>query len=246
MFASYSEGFGIANVGIPLRNIQASSPCKAVSCIADLQPLITENKEIGFNWRGAQGQIGASVYRSTSDFGSSLTIDPATEDFILTRAPVEIEGFELNSAWTFNEQWKASFLYSRIRGQTQYYPGSGLKKEMGILDISPDKVNASVTWTPTDTLNATLGVSKTFSRDLRETFVDPATNAVYKNEENTYGYALWDLSVNYDIGRYGQLALGVENLFDKQYVLTWSQLPGWQNYFSGRGRMVSLTHTFKF
>ena len=246
VFASYSEGFGIANVGIPLRNIQASSPCKAVSCIADLQPLITENKEIGFNWRGAQGQIGASVYRSTSDFGSTLTIDKATDDFILTRAPVEIEGFELNSAWTFNEQWKASFLYSRIRGQTQYYPGSGLKKEMGILDISPDKVNASVTWTPNDDLSATLGVSKTFSRDLRETFVNPANNAVYKNEENTYGYALWDLSVNYDIGRYGQLALGVENLFDKQYVLTWSQLPGWQNYFSGRGRMVSLTHTFKF
>ena len=246
VFASYSEGFGIANVGIPLRNIQASSPCKAVSCIADLQPLITENKEIGFNWRGAQGQIGASVYRSTSDFGSTLTIDKVTEDFVLTRAPVEIEGFELNSAWTFNEQWKASFLYSRIRGQTQYYPGSGLKKEMGILDISPDKVNASVTWTPNDDLSATLGVSKTFSRDLRETFVNPANNAVYKNEENTYGYALWDLSVNYDIGRYGQLALGVENLFDKQYVLTWSQLPGWQNYFSGRGRMVSLTHTFKF
>lgn len=246
VFASYSEGFGIANVGIPLRNIQANSPCKAVSCIADLQPLITENKEIGFNWRGAKGQLGASVYRSTSDFGSSLTIDPATEDFILTRAPVEIEGFELNSAWTFNEQWKASFLYSRIRGQTQYYPGSGLKKEMGILDISPDKVNASVTWTPTDNLNATLGVSKTFSRDLRETFVNPSNNAVYKNEENTYGYALWDLSVNYDIGRYGQLALGVENVFDKQYVLTWSQLPGWQNFFSGRGRMVSLTHTFKF
>lgn len=246
VFASYSEGFGIANVGIPLRNIQASSPCKAVSCIADLQPLITENKEIGFNWRGAQGQVGASVYRSTSDFGSTLTIDKATDDFILTRAPVEIEGFELNSAWTFNEHWKATFLYSRIRGQTQYFPGSGLKKEMGILDISPDKVNASLTWTPNDTLNATLGVSKTFSRDLRETFTNPANGDVYENEENTYGYALWDLSVNYDTGRYGQLSLGIENLFDKQYVLTWSQLPGWQNYFSGRGRMVSLSHTFKF
>ncbi len=246
VFASYSEGFGIANVGIPLRNIQANSPCKAVSCIADLQPLITENKEIGFNWRGAKGQLGASVYRSTSDFGSTLTIDKVTEDFILTRAPVEIEGFELNSAWTFNDQWKATLLYSRIRGQTQYYPGSGLKREMGILDISPDKVNASITWAPTETLNATLGVSKTFSRDLREQFVDPTNGDVYSNEEDTYGYALWDLSVNYDTGRYGQLSLGIENIFDKQYVLTWSQLPGWQNYFSGRGRMVSLSHTFKF
>ena len=52
--------------------------------------------------------------------------------------------------------------------------------------------------------------------------------------------------MNYDTGRYGQLSLGIENLFDKQYVLTWSQLPGWQNYVSGRGRMVSLSHTFKF
>jgi iron complex outermembrane receptor protein len=117
---------------------------------------------------------------------------------------------------------------------------------MGILDISPDKVNASLTWTPNDNLNATLGVSKTFDRDLRETFTNPANGDVYANEENTYGYALWDLSVNYDTGRFGQLSLGIENLFDKQYVLTWSQLPGWQNYFSGRGRMVSLSHTIKF
>ncbi|MGV8960195.1 MAG: TonB-dependent receptor [Stenotrophomonas sp.] len=246
VFASYSEGFGIANVGIPLRNIQANSPCKAVACIADLQPLITKNKEVGFNWRGANAQLGASVYRSTSDFGSTLSVDSATNDFVLTRAPVRIEGFELNSAWTFNEQWKATFLYSRIRGQTQYYPGSGLNKEMGILDLSPDKINASLAWTPMETLNATLGVSKTFDRDLRETFVNPDNGRAYANEENTYGYALWDLSVNYDTGRYGQLSLGIENLFDKQYVLTWSQLPGWQNYWSGRGRMVSLTHTFKF
>lgn len=246
VFASYSEGFGIANVGIPLRNIQANSPCKAVACIVDLQPLITKNKEVGFNWRGAKGQLGASVYRSTSDFGSSLTVDKVTEDFILTRAPVEIEGFELNSGWTFNDQWKATFLYSRIRGQTQYFEGSGLIKEMGILDLSPDKITASLTWTPTERLDTTLGVSKTFDRDLRETFVNPANGAVYRNEENTYGYALWDLSVNYDTGAYGKLSLGVENLFDKQYVLTWSQLPGWQNFFSGRGRMVSLTHTFTF
>lgn len=246
VFASYAEGFGIANVGIPLRNIQASSPCKAVSCVADLEPLITENKEIGVNWRGDRGHFGASVYRSTSEFGSSLTVDPETEDFILTRAPVEIEGFEFSSGWTFSEQWKGSLLYSRIRGQTQYYPGSGLEREMGILDISPDKVTASVTWTPTASLDATLGVTKTFSRDLRETFTNPATGDVYANEENTYGYALWDLSVNYDTGRFGSLSLGVENLLDKQYVLTWSQLPGWQNYWAGRGRMVSLTHTIKF
>lgn len=245
-FASYSEGFGLANIGIPLRNINASSSCRDVDCIADLDPLITENKEIGVNWRGERAQIGASVYRSTSEFGSSLSVDPATDDFILTRAPTEIEGFEFSSAWTFSEAWKGTLLYSRIRGKTEYYPGSGLEKEMGILDLSPDKVSASLTWTPNDRFNATLGVVKTFDRDLRETHVRASDGATFTNDENTYGYALWDLSANYDMGRYGEIALGIENLFDKQYVLTWSQLPGWQNYWAGRGRMVSLTHTIKF
>ena len=246
VFASYSEGFGIANVGIPLRNIQANSPCKAVSCVADLQPLITENREIGFNWRGARGQIGASVYKSESEFGSSLSVDPETDDFVLTRAPVQIKGFEFNSAWTFSEQLRGTLLYSRIRGQTSYHTGSPLAKEMGILDISPDKVTASLTWTPNDRFDATLGVTRTFSRDLRETWVSPVNGNTYVNEEDTYGYALWDLSANYDLGRYGKLSVGIENLLDKQYVLTWSQLPGWQNYWSGRGRMFSLSHTIKF
>jgi iron complex outermembrane receptor protein len=246
VFASYSEGFGIANVGIPLRNIQANSPCKAVSCVADLEPLITENREVGFNWRGARGQLGMSYYQSESEFGSSLTVDPVTEDFILTRAPVDIEGFEVNSAWTFSEQFRGTLLYSRIRGQTQYHNGSPLAREMGILDISPDKVTASLTWTPNDAFDATLGVTRTMSRDLTETWVSPVNGNTYGNEEDTYGYALWDLSANYDLGTYGKLSVGIENLFDKQYVLTWSQLPGWQNYWSGRGRMFSISHTIKF
>ena len=44
----------------------------------------------------------------------------------------------------------------------------------------------------------------------------------------------------------GRFTLGVENLLDKQYILSWAQVPGFQNYWAGRGRMVSLTHTFKF
>jgi len=35
----------------------------------------------------------------------------------------------------------------------------------------------------------------------------------------------------------------VENLFNRQYILSWSQLAGYQNYWAGRGRMTSLTYT---
>jgi len=246
VFASWSEGFGIANVGIPLRNINAQSACKAVSCIADLEPLITKNKEIGVNWHGHHGQIGTSLYRSTSEFGSSLSIDPVTEDFILTRAPVEIEGFEFSGAWTFSPRWKGRLLYSRIRGKTEYYPGSGLHREMGVNDISPDKASASLIWSANERFNASVNVTRTFSRDLRAHFVNAETGNAYDNEENTQGHALVDMSAHYDVGRLGTLSLGIENLLNKHYILTWSQVPGWQNYWAGRGRVVSLMHTIKF
>jgi iron complex outermembrane recepter protein len=63
--------------------------------------------------------------------------------------------------------------------------------------------------------------------------------------EKTSGYALFDLGVNYDT-RLGKLSLGVENLTDKFYILSYSQIGGNDNYMSGRGRVFSLTHTITF
>ena len=50
VFASYSEGFTLPNIGIPLRNINV--PGQSVEGILDLQAIIFDNKEVGFNWRG--------------------------------------------------------------------------------------------------------------------------------------------------------------------------------------------------
>jgi iron complex outermembrane receptor protein len=47
-----------------------------VAGILDLQASSSKNKEIGFNWRGAWGSFGGSYYKSHSDFGVSLSIDP--------------------------------------------------------------------------------------------------------------------------------------------------------------------------
>jgi outer membrane receptor protein involved in Fe transport len=67
VFASYGEGFTLPNVGIPLRNI--STPGRSVAGILDLQAIVVENKEIGFNWRGARGGFGGSYYDSEADYG---------------------------------------------------------------------------------------------------------------------------------------------------------------------------------
>lgn len=251
VFASYGEGFSLPNAGIPLRNIQCSNdtpegtqpdgcpndPLISVEDIVDLQAIVVENREIGFNWRGDRANFGASVYRSYSEFGSSYLVDPVTLDFILNRAPVEIEGFEANGEFRFNDAWRVNAIYSRIDGRSTFVRNGPLDRELGITDISPDKFTASVDWKFTPQGNVTLGMTQLFDRDI---------NQGQNNAESTDGYTLFDLTANYDFDRYGRLSLGIENLTDKQYFLTFSQIDFFQNYFAGRGRMVSLTHTITF
>ena len=236
VFAATAKGFTLPNVGIPLRNI--SVPGQSVAGILDLQAVIVKNNEVGVNWRGKGGSFSASYYESTSKLGQTLSIDPLTNDFILNRVPVNIKGFEMSGDINFGKQWKASALYSRIRGKTWFVKDGPLDKDIGVLDINPDKIGLSVTWKPTAELDMTLGSTTLLSRDLNE--------GAPSGEEHTKGYTLFDLGANYDMGRYGKLTLGVENVANRFYILSWSQVSGFRNYWSGRGRVWSITHNITF
>ncbi|WP_457447603.1 TonB-dependent receptor [Roseateles sp. P5_E4] len=234
-FVSSGKGFTLPNVGIPLRNI--SYPGQSVAGILDLQAVIVKNNEVGFNWRGAMGSFGGSYYKSKSDFGQSLSIDPVTNDFLLSRQPVNISGYELTGELRATRDLKFTALYSHTSGKTWFTSGGPLTKQMGVLDINPDKLGASATWRFLPQADVTLGATKLSSRDL---------NVGTSAEEHTKGYTLFDFSANWDWGHGGKSSLGIENLTNKFYVLSWSQVVGFRNYTSGRGRVVSLTHTVTF
>ncbi|HZV38968.1 MAG TPA: TonB-dependent receptor [Pseudoxanthomonas sp.] len=252
LFASYGEGFGLPNIGIPLRNI--SVPGQSVDKIRDLQAIIVDNREYGFNWRGEKGSLSGSYYDSRSPFGTSLSVDPATNDYVLNRAPTQIKGVELTGEWRFSDAWKASALYSRIRGKTSFwnsdllgrYPAGGLNKPIGVSDINPDKIGASVTWKFLPEGSVSLSATKLLDRDLSATDVREFDGNTYSFEEHTQGYTLFDLSATYKLAKYGRVTLGIENLTNKQYVLSWSQVDFYKNYFAGRGRMTSLTYEMTF
>lgn len=234
-YVSYGKGFSLPNVGIPLRNI--NKPGQSVAGILDLQALIVDNKEIGANWRGRNASFSVSAYKSYSDFGVSLSIDPVTNDFIMRRQPVEIKGFEMTGEYTLNRDWRFNALYSRVRGMTVAVDGGPLVIEQGIANINPDKIGASVTWSYNNQASVRVGASTLLGREL---------NQGRSQFEKTAGYTLFDMTASYNTGRYGELTLGVENLFNRYYILTASQIPGFQNYAAGRGRMVSLSHNIKF
>ena len=235
VFAAYGKGFSLPNIGIPLRNV--NYPGQSVAGILDLQAIIVDNKEVGVNWKGRQGSASVSYYDSKSDFGQSLAIDPATNDFILRRQPIRIKGWEATGDYNVWRDIKVGALYSRIRGKTVNVDGGPLVRDLGVLDVNPDKFASWVTWKFSDRGDVRLGETTLFDRNI---------NVGRSGEEHTKGYTLFDLVVNYDFKKYGSLALGIENLTDKFYILSWSQVVGFRNYWSGRGRMFSLTHTLKF
>jgi iron complex outermembrane receptor protein len=227
-FASYSEGFTLPNVGIPLRNV--NTPGQSVQGILDLQAVIFENKEIGLNWRSNWGNAGISYYRSFSELGAGLAVDPVTRDFILIRRPVLVTGIDATAEVRPIPEFRFNALFSHVKGKTTAGNNitTPIDTPMGIVNIAPDKLNLTATWLPTPDASISLGMDRLFARSLPEI------------NERTTGRTLFDLTAKYRVAGVGEISLGVENLFNKYYFLAFSQIDFFQNYFAGRGRVVSL------
>jgi iron complex outermembrane receptor protein len=234
VYATYGEGFTLPNFGIPLRNVNV--PGKSVEGLLDLEAVIFKNKEVGFNWRGKQGSFGVSYYQSKSALGSSLSVDPVTKDYVLNRKPIKIYGIDVTAEFRPTSTLRLNALYSHVIGKTTKANGitSPLDVQLGIINIAPDKLNGQISWQFNPQGSVSFGASHLFSRDL---------NTI---NEHTKGYTLFDATANYRVGQVGTFSLGVENLFNKFYFLSSSQIDIYQNYFAGRGRTVSLTFSRNF
>lgn len=244
IFAAYGEGFTLPNIGIPLRNINV--PGLSVERIDDIDPIIFTNREYGFNWRGSRGSLSGSHYDSRSPFGASLVVDPVSNDYVLNRAPVRIKGFEFSGEWRFSPTFKITGLYSHTAGMTSFYPGGDLNRPIGIADINPDKLGASLVWKYLPQGDLTFGFTRLADRHLHGREYRPSNNTTYSFNEETKGHTLFDLSANYETESMGKFTLGVENVFNKQYILTWSQVDFFRNYWAGRGRFTSVTYSYTF
>ncbi len=234
VFGSYSKGFTLPNVGIPLRNV--NTPGQSVDGIVDLQAVIFDNKEGGISWQSKRFSFSTSYYRSYSDLGSSLSVDPVTRDFILQRRPVKLTGYEFTGEFKASSTLKFTALYSHMKGWTRTTETGPLTRQMGMSNLSPDKLNLSTTWKFMPKMSATLDVEHLFSRDI---------NVGAAGEEHTTGLTLAHLSASYST-KWGDFSIGIENLFNKYYILPWAQIDQFNNYFAGRGRVISLSHAIKF
>lgn len=235
LYASFSQGFSLADVGLYLR----SAAEDYVVGNKKLEAQEVDQYEVGL--RGAWSRVGASLagFRTDSDLGTTS----AGFDMNVVRAPERVYGFEatidvqptrtlgLGSTlgWTEGEYFQES--------ADAWYPLNGWR-------IQPMKFTAYVQqetlpgWS--NRLQVLLSGNRHRAFDER-----PDPQVVGFGQRPVDGYTVVDWLSSISLGP-GSLSVGVQNLLNRQYFPVVSQLMrtgGNSSYTAGRGRTLSVGYT---
>lgn len=234
-FASYNEGFGPPDAGLILRAVRTAG--QSVANLVDLQPIVTENRELGVAWRGAQGSLSASVYESRSDLGSQIIVSNGIGT--VQRVPIVVKGVEFSGEWQALPDLRLNATYARTRGRTASASGQPLDLDLGARSQGPDKLLLGGQWAFAPAMSAQLSAQHYLPRYVNE----GKTSGTTSLEERFDGYTVVDLSARW-ASPWGDVGVGVENLLDRQYVTYYSQAHyagSDDDYYAGRGRTLTLS-----
>ncbi len=236
LFANYSEGFGMPDVGRVLRGI--GTPGTSVDNFLDLQPVVTENREIGLRLNHGPFDAEISYYESDADLGSRL--DSVGGVYQVRRERTEIDGIEFTGGWQINKAHRLKLMYAQVNGQSDTDDDGKVDTDLDGANISPDRYGISWQANWNDKLHSLLQANHYASRGFDQPGLD------------FDGYTLVDASLGYRLP-VGEARLGIENLFNEDYLTYYSQAantgaPATRNgrVFNGRGRTFTLGYQVSF
>ena len=240
-YASYAEGYTIPDVGRILRAIDEGGV--DVDSFLDLQPVVSNNRELGIEWKRGRVQASASYWWSDSKLGS-LLVEDAGGFFNVLRRPISLEGMDLAIDWkTPLEGINVGAAFARTRGRVDTNDDGSMDSDLDGANISPDRLNLYAGY-ETGAFDARLAMRKYLERSFDG---QPSVN-------DFEGYTLFDAAVGYRIGKQ-RVSLSVLNLTDKYYITYHSdtQEPtsaagrlSDAQFFAGRGRTITLGVTSSF
>lgn len=235
LYASYAEGYTVADVGRVLRAITATN--QRVDNLVDLQPVIADNREVGVDYDDGRWLAHAAFYWSDSDLGARLAFDSATQTYNVVRERTEIRGFDGSLSYRFTETQRAGVSYARSEGEYDSNGDEVVDSDLPGINISPDRVTAFWDAQVSQRLNLHLQASHAFDRDFARLGTPVASFEGYTTVDALARIAL----------PVGTLNVGVENLLGEQYVTYYSQTtPRNDTYTAGRGRVLTLGWSQRF
>lgn len=234
-YASYNEGYTIADVGRILRGITDEGV--DVDTFLALEPVVSNNREIGVEWRRGALRASASYWWSDSDLGSIL-VRGADGIFSVRRQGIALQGLDAELNWrTPARGLSLGGAFAYLKGRTDTNQDGEVDADLDGANIAPNRLNLHADYS-TGPFDARLTMRKYFSRSFDG-----------QPEANDFsGYTLFDAFLSYRMGRH-RATLGVQNITDKQYITYFSDTQGPTDnfrFFAGRGRTFTLGVTSNF
>jgi iron complex outermembrane receptor protein len=225
-YASYAEGYTIADVGRILRAINTNGV--DVDNFLDLKPVVSNNRELGVEWTRGPLRASASLWWSKSKFGSLLVRNP-DGIFDVVRQPIDLKGFDAQLDWrTPVEGISLGGAYAYVKGRTDTNGDGRMDTDLDGANISPNRLN----------LYAAYEMGPLFTRLTMRRYFDRKFDTGAGNDFS--GYTLFDAIAGYRIGKQ-RLLLSVQNLTNRYYITYNSQTVGTNDtFFAGRGRTITL------
>lgn len=233
-YGSYAEGFTIADVGRILRGI--SQPNIDVDDYLSLEPVVSNNRELGLEWDRGALKASASYFWSSSEFGSILVL--RNDVFEVERQPIEIEGFEASLSWQTPVPGLAlSGGYANLKGQTDGDGDGLIDEDLDGANISPDRINLAADYSA-----GRFSARAQARMYLEREFNDASTATDFE------GYTLVDAFISYRTD-FGEISLAVQNLTNEFFITYDSdtvRVTDSSRFFSGRGRTFTLSLRSEF
>jgi iron complex outermembrane recepter protein len=235
VFANYAEAFSMPDVGRVLRAINI--PDQSVETFLDLEPILTENTELGVEYTGSGINAQLAWFRSDSNLGQRLQ---RGSDGIYTvqRERTEIDGIEFRGSWQATDNDLIGVQYATTDGRFDSNADGQVDSDLGGANIGPDRVNASWDRTWSKIVRSRIQVNHLVDRNFRD-----RTGAIVNSFE---GYTTIDASADVDAFG-GVVTAAVQNLTNEDYYTYYSQTsPLDVRYFKGLGRTLRLNYQVSF
>ncbi|QPJ66470.1 MAG: TonB-dependent receptor [Candidatus Nitrohelix vancouverensis] len=231
VFAGFSQGFDVSQVGRATFNATSAGSL-------DPQPATTDQYEMGLRSSHGWGRFEASMFYSDSELAASLTQVATNQPFINTRQPQKIWGVELVIDSNPIGNWTFGGVGTYQDGEVSKVSGSD---PLGSEYIAVPRGTAYAQYTPYPWWTNRFQV---LYSSQRKPFSDSDTT--YGNG-NVDDFFTADFSAGFTTP-YGQVDLGVENMFNALYYAPSQAQARNSNssYYAAQGTTVSMTYTTKW
>ncbi|SBT17247.1 Ferric aerobactin receptor precursor [Marinomonas gallaica] len=234
LYGSFSQGFELPDIGLRLRyatpgfNIAGS----------DLEPIKTDNYEIGLRNYWGDTQTSIAAFYSESDLGQT-TIQNLS--LALPRSEERIYGVELTVDHQLDDNWKLGGLLTWTEGE-RYDENDDRWKALNGYRIAPLQLHAYTEYSPNNQWFHRLQVNYSGARD------DAFEDQIGFGSNEVDAYTTVDYSARYQVAAH-TLSLGIENLFNEDYYTVYGQLlrnGNNQSHVTASGTTVKASYQYQW